>query len=277
MLLAQVALVSDVPELSFSEISTVAAALQTQATRDFGPAWGIQCTVDGFATLEEVPVGYWPVIVVNDVQGAEGFHTDDRSQPYALVKYSSSWSLTASHECLEMLADPFGSRLMAGQSPKPDQGRVEFLVEICDPAESSQFAYAINGVLVSDFYNPHYFDPISAMGVQYSYTGAITQPLQVLQGGYLSWHEPVTDHWWQMLYFGETPEFNDLGVIDQQDGKSLREIIDQLTPHPELDHGLAPSNPSLLAALQKSDQATNAARSRAKALRKHIKNLPRKK
>ena len=37
------------------------------------------------------------------------------------------WSLTASHECLEMLADPFGNRLIAGDSPKPDQGRVQIL------------------------------------------------------------------------------------------------------------------------------------------------------
>ncbi|TMC15061.1 MAG: hypothetical protein E6J34_23010 [Chloroflexi bacterium] len=277
MLLAQVALVSDVPELSFSEISRVAAALQKQATRDFTQAWGMKCTVDGFASLEEVPVGYWPIIVVNDVQGAEGFHTDENGQPYALVKYSSSWSLTASHECLEMLADSFGNRLVAGQSPKPDQGRVEFLVEVCDPAESAKFAYTVNGVLVSDFYTPRFFDPIAATGVQYSYTGALTKPLQVLPGGYLSWHEPVTNHWWQLTYFGQTPEFVDLGVIDQQGGKSIREIIDQLTPHPELDHGLAPSDRHLLAARQKGEETGKAASARAKALREQIKKLPRKK
>jgi hypothetical protein len=64
------------------------------------------------------------------------------------------WSVTASHECQEMLADPFGNRLVSGPSLAPDQGNVEYLVEVCDPVEDLGFAYLINGVLVSDFYTP---------------------------------------------------------------------------------------------------------------------------
>ena len=89
---------------------------------------------------------------------------------------SDSWSLTALHEMLEMLADPFGNRLVPGQSPKPDQGRVEFLVEVCDPSEADEFGYTVNDILVSDFYTPHFFDPVKADGVRYSFTGAITEP-----------------------------------------------------------------------------------------------------
>ena len=47
----------------------------------------------------------------------------------------------------------------------------------------------MNGVLVSDFYTPHYFDPMKAPGVRYSFTGKITGPRVVLRGGYLSWKE----------------------------------------------------------------------------------------
>jgi len=277
MLLAQVALVSEVSELAFRTVARFAAALQKQVSRDFTPAWGMKSTVDAFASLEEVPVGYWPIIVVKDVQGAEGFHTDEKGQPYALVRYSPSWSLTASHECLEMLGDSFGNRLIAGQSPHPDQGRVEFLVEVCDPSESARYAYTVNGVLVSDFYTPRYFDPIPAAGVQYSFTGAITKPREVLPGGYLSWHEPVTNHWWQLIYFKQEPEFVDLGVIDQAMGKSIREIIDQRTPYSELNQGLAPSDRHLVAARKKGEETSKAASARAKALRERIKNLPHKK
>jgi hypothetical protein len=53
-----------------------------------------------------------------------------------------------------MLADPFGDRLIAGQSPKEDQGRVEFLVEVCDPPEDQAASYRVNNVLVSDFTPP---------------------------------------------------------------------------------------------------------------------------
>jgi len=67
------------------------------------------------------------VIIVADVKGAAGVHLDRNGQPFALVEYGQGWwSLTASHETLEMLADPWGNRLIAGNSPKPDQGRVEF-------------------------------------------------------------------------------------------------------------------------------------------------------
>ena len=101
-----------------------------------------------------------------------------------------------------MLVDPMGNRVKAGKSPKPGQGRVEFLVEVCDPSEADEYSYAVNGVVVSDFYTPDYFAPASSTGARYSFTGAITKPRQVLKGGDPSWHDPVTDHWFQQLWFG---------------------------------------------------------------------------
>jgi hypothetical protein len=55
------------------------------------------------------------VIIVDDVRGAAGYHQDSYGQPYALVEYSASWSLTASHEVVEMLVDPWGRRVVAGR------------------------------------------------------------------------------------------------------------------------------------------------------------------
>ncbi len=140
------------------------------------------------------------------------------------------WSLTASHEAMEMLVDPSGNRLVAGDSPKADQGRVSFLVEVCDPSEASDYAYSANGILVSDFYTPNYFDPVKAPGVRYSYTGAITEPRQVLKGGYLSWEDAVSGSWWQEIWF-DTPQpaFRSLGPIDSKSAGNLRAAIDRLT------------------------------------------------
>jgi hypothetical protein len=229
-MLRQLALVSETASVSFSDLTRTSAALQKQATRDFGPIWEVQATVDAFATLEDVPLGYWPIIVRDDigVGGAAGIHEDKDGQPFALVQFSDSWQLTASHETLEMLADPFGQRVVAGDSPKQDQGRVEFLVEVCDPCEAAEFGYTVNGITLSDFYTPAYFDPVQAEGVRYSFTGALTEPRQVLRGGYLSWHEPVSDHWWQEVFFGDQAEFRDLGPLSAKTG-SLREEIDRLT------------------------------------------------
>jgi hypothetical protein len=229
-LITHVALVSQVPALGLDKTSVCAAALQRQVTRDFGPLWGIQATVNAFGTLKAVPTGYWPIIIKRNINtpGAGGVHEDSNGQPFALVQFAPDWTLTTSHECLEMLADPFGNRLLPGQSPKPEQGRVEFLVEVCDPPEAAQFAYTVNGVTVSDFFTPHFFDPVASAGVRYSFTGAVTAPRQVLQGGYLSWHDPVTNHWFQLTRFG-TDQFRDLGVLAAQTGQSLRSMVDRLT------------------------------------------------
>lgn len=160
MLSINLALISEIEGHDPSDVARVAAALSRQATRDFAPIWNMEgATVDTFPKLEDVPVGYWPLIVVADIKDAGGVHLDKDGQPFALIEMSDSWSLTASHETLEMLADPWGNRLVPGRSIKPNQGRVEYLVEVCDPSEAAQFAYTVNDVLVSDFYTPRFFDP----------------------------------------------------------------------------------------------------------------------
>ena len=65
-LLRHVALVPDDnigSRLSSSDITRVAAALQKQMARDFGPLWDVRATVDAFASLDDVPLGYWPILV----------------------------------------------------------------------------------------------------------------------------------------------------------------------------------------------------------------------
>jgi hypothetical protein len=231
MLTRQIALVSETPQVKVKDLMRVAAALQKQATRDLGPAWKVKATVDAFASLDDVPLGYWPLIIVEDVPNAAGIHLDENGAPYALAEAGPSRSVTASHECLEMLVDPFGNRLVAGLSPKKGQGRVEFLVEVCDPSEAVQFGYTVNGVRVSDFYAPSYFDPVDAPSVRYSFTQAITRPRQVLRGGYLSWHDPVSNHWWQQAWFGTKPTFRDLGVFSRsKEGTSARTWVYGKTP-----------------------------------------------
>lgn len=264
-----VAIVSDVDSIGFSEVSKVSAAIQKQVTRDFGPIWDIEATVDPFAKLEDVPTDYWPVIIRTNIgaPGAGGFHSDNTGNPFALVKASSDWSLTASHETLEMLADPFGNRTVAGDSPKPDQGRVEFLVEVCDPSEGADFGYTSNGILVSDFYTPRFFDPIQAPSVRYSFTGAITEPRQVLSDGYLSWHDPISDHWFQLRFFGQRT-FADLGVLNASNG-SIRSQIDAITEQAVAAVRSSTKN-SLMAAQAAGQMNDQSSAMRAKSLRQQI-------
>jgi hypothetical protein len=216
------------------DLLKVSAALQKQASRDLAPIWDISSTVDAFAKLEDVPDGYWPMIIKDNIGiAAAGVHEDPDGQPFALISAAddiNEWSLTASHEMCEMLVDPSGDKQVSGDSPMPGQGRVSFLVEVCDPSEAADFAYSVNGVLVSDFYTPNYFDPLKAPGVRYSYTGAITEPRQVLRGGYLSWKDSVTGHWFQETWFdGGAPSFRDIGAANARLHGNIRSFIDRQT------------------------------------------------
>ena len=275
MLTINLALVSEVEGHDPSDVARVAAALQRQAGRDFGPIWEVDATVDALPRLEDVPVGYWPMIVRDDIgePGAAGIHLDKEGQPFALITMSDSWSLTASHEMLEMLADPFGSRLVPGRSPKRGQGRVEFLVEVCDPSEAAEFGYTVNDILVSDFLTPHFYDPVRSDATRYSFTGAITSPRTILRGGYISWHDPVSDHWWQQLWFAQRKEYRDLGVFETGSAASLRAWIDGQTDHPGIDEGLKKSDTTLKAAVAVGKETAKSASSKASAWRQQIDTL----
>jgi hypothetical protein len=229
--LSHIALVSETPRVDPSDLFRTSAAIQKQVTRDLAQHWEVAATVDAFTGLEDVPPGYWPVVIVEEDPNLPespigGFHLDRKNQPFAVIKFTDHWQLIASHEILEMLVDPSGNWTIAGDSPLQAQGRVEFLVEVCDPSEAADFSYTVNGIPVSDFYTPHYFDPIGVSGVQYSFRGKITGPRQVLRGGYLSWHDLVSNEWWQKLFFGNEPEFKNLGQLSEA-GVSLRSQIDR--------------------------------------------------
>jgi hypothetical protein len=207
-LIVNIGVISQSALVSFKDLTIVAAALQKQ-------------------------VGYWPLVIRDDIgYDAAGIHLDNDGQPFALVSSSGErdvWALTASHEVLEMLADPFGNRVVAGDSPKPGQGRVMFLVEVCDPSEAAEFGYSVNGVLVSDFYTPNYFDPVSNSATRYSFTNSLQRPRQVLQGGYLSWEDPGSGEWWQETWFGgQKSKFVSLGRLTSANG-SMRSQIDRLS------------------------------------------------
>ena len=253
-MLRHVAVVSQSKKIKSADVAAAAAAIQKQVSRDFAPIWEIQATVSYFETLKNVPLGSWPVIIKDDIHepGAAGVHLDDNKQPYALVQAEDFWQLAASHETLEMLADPSGNRLMTGSSPKKGQGQVQFLVEVCDPCEANAFAYHVNGILVSDFFTPHYFDPAPAAGTRYSFSGAIARPLQVLKGGYLSWFDPVSKHWFQETLFGTKPAIKDLGAMRIEE--TIRGTFDRRRGAPPWHGRKAPiADPSALASQQASE------------------------
>ena len=160
MLPIKVAIVSKTSGVTFEQVAHVATALTMQVSRDFAPIWGTSATVMPYAHANQVPAGSWPIFVLAKLPPGEGgFHWTKHKQPFAEVEAGDSWSLSASHELIEMLVDPSGNRLIAGPELTVENGQivenhvkqVEYLVEACDPCESADCSYLIEDIVVSDF------------------------------------------------------------------------------------------------------------------------------
>jgi hypothetical protein len=238
MLTKLVALVDCTKSISPTDMSQTSAALQKQATRDLGPIWGIEATVNYFPDLASVPVGYWPIIIVETLNDptAGGYHTDQSHQPFSLILRGegADWTLDCSHELCEMLVDPYGNRMTPGQSLKEGQGRVSYLVECCDPCEDPNYAYTIDGIMVSDFYTPQFLAPAVSSGVRYSFNGSITKPLEILPGGYITWQDPADNSYWQVQYFNGKRSIVDISTqvaasAQKTSDNSLRSCVDRIT------------------------------------------------
>jgi hypothetical protein len=221
-----IALISTSEAVPADLASAIAAAVQLQISRDFAPIWGVSATVSYFPSLESMPVGYWPVTISDQIAdpNAGGFHLDQNNQPYASILAAGDVSLEVSHECMEMLVDPQGNRFVSGPSLINPQAPVNYLVEVCDPCEDEAYAYQVNGLPVSDFYTPSFFDPSIVAGNTYSFTGAVTQPRQILPGGYISWVDPTDNHVHQR--FNNAGQIQDVDRGVNQTAMSFREWVD---------------------------------------------------
>jgi hypothetical protein len=170
--------------------------------------------------------------------GEGGFHLTKHNQPYSKViatKDSDEWIVDASHETLEMLVDPSGNRLQTSTAIEITGGKIvdgigtfEYLVEVCDPCEADSCTYQINGISVSDFITPHFYDLHAASDARFSFNGSLKTPRHILPGGYISWIDPTSNSVKQLLYVDPTkkPSIKDLGPAD---GASLRAFVDSKT------------------------------------------------
>ena len=188
----QVAIVNESTVCTDEEVAAIVKALQQQVDRDFRPTWGIA------AALAAVPKGQAPaadawvlgVFDDSDQAGALGYHDlTPQLHPVGKVfaatdkKYDAAVSVTCSHELLEMLGDPYVNT----SALDPKTGRL-YAYESSDAVEADGLGYEIDGVLVSDFVLPQYFDPQHAgKGQSLSFKGNVTEPFSLAKGGYMSY------------------------------------------------------------------------------------------
>jgi hypothetical protein len=193
--------------LDEAHVQVAIRALQRQVTYHFEPVWNAGATLWSWPRDSPIPDQAWALIIADDSDqaGALGYHevSTHSGQPIGFVfaktdkKYGLSWSVTASHELLEMLGDP-----RANLGAQVDD-RQWLAYESADAVEADELGYLIEvvgqQVLVSDFVTPEWFDPSS--DGPWDYRGHCSAPLQVLPGGYIGVWTPTSG--WSQQTNGE--------------------------------------------------------------------------
>ncbi len=257
-----IALIDKTGTIPLARLKAVAAAVERQANQHLRPFWPhVDAAVGVLAADAGIPPGTMPVYIGADLApGKEGVHNDDTGNPFAEVhmEQGDGWMIVVSHEVLEMLVDPTLRLTMPGRAVDVTNGRIhdvpgtfDYLVEVCDPSESPDHGYSIDGIPVSDFYTPHFFDTETTPGARYSYTGALKEPRRVVKGGYLSWHRPDLKIWQQLRWIG-SPKPSIATVDWTPPGGELfsREHVDKHTKTSRMLSGTHPQHPLLLRAAQ---------------------------
>jgi hypothetical protein len=112
------------------------------------------------------------------------------------LKYGCEWTVTASHELMELLADP-EVNLSVLVEKKGNQS-VLYAYEVCDACEPDNFGYEIDGVLVSNFVYPSWFESFHSPGkTQFDHCGHIQKPFEVLADGYINVYNVTGGGGWQ--------------------------------------------------------------------------------
>lgn len=177
--------------LTDAQVEAVLPALQNQVTNDFQAYWDIDCMLTFLAHNQPLPRGWWQIVVLDnpDQAGALGYHElSSQNTPLGKVfakldlNTGSSWTVTLSHELLEMLADPWINWCVGGADDKI------YALEVADAVEADKLGYEIDGVLVSDFVTPAWFGPAEADRLDFKQH--VSKELELASGGYISVLEP---------------------------------------------------------------------------------------
>lgn len=133
--------------------------------------------------IEFVPAGGTPegipceIADTIDVPGAEGYHDEGPDGvPYIKLLSDAGWTVTLSHELLELGGDPAANRWAMG----PDGNLYAW--ELCDADQGG--TYLLDGIEVSNYLYPGFFDPNAQAGERLDRQGNITKPFMTNHDGY---------------------------------------------------------------------------------------------
>ncbi len=199
-------------QVSDEELQSVVRAVNRQIQEDFAPYWSMTATLrlegrsaDQPDTITMPDVRGDAILYLwdqADVEGALGYHfQNNQGIPFGFVfteiarSIGEPWSVTLSHEALELLADPETNLLVMGPHPTEDRD-VFHWYEVCDAVQAE--TYAIDDVAVSNFLLPLYFtgtrqtDEVGARNdfLGKTHAGQTLTSFGVNPGGYVGFFDP---------------------------------------------------------------------------------------
>jgi hypothetical protein len=197
----------DIPD---EEIHHALRAINRQIEFDFKPYWSLGATLrlEGRSckrvnreTLSDMRgdaiIYIWDE---EDVDEALGYHEKNhRGIPFCFVfsrlakELKESWTVTLSHEAIELIGDPQVNLLVQG--PHPETGKKVFhWFELCDAVQAE--TYMIDEVEVSNFVLPLYFTSGEERAGRNDFLGRRSKDIKPLQsfkvkrGGYIGFFNP---------------------------------------------------------------------------------------
>jgi hypothetical protein len=199
-------------KLSDEAVQAGIRAVNRQIAEDFNPNWsmGADLRLEGAigkdpddAKLPELKgdaiIYLWNGV---DVDDALGYHEANAAgTPFGFVftelvkELDEPWTVTFSHEALELIGDPEANLLVAGPHPEDPKKEVFHWYEMCDAVQNE--SYKIDGVAVSNFVLPLYFTQFAEVGGRNDFLGRLTngkalQSFGINPGGYIGFYNPKT-------------------------------------------------------------------------------------
>ena len=200
------------------KLQDVIRAINRQIKEDFEPYWsfgarlrlegkvGANLDKESLADMRGDAVIYlWDQ---TDMEGALGYHeSNSYGIPCGFVftelaeRLKENWSVTLSHEALELLGDPQGNLLVQGSHPNKPNMEVFHWFEMCDAVQTQ--TYKIDGIEVANFVLPLYFTKEEQEGGRNDFLGLVINgkgldSFGVSPGGYVGFFNPkerINDTW----------------------------------------------------------------------------------
>jgi hypothetical protein len=215
-------------DLADNGVQAAIRAVNRQIQEDFAPIWGavwdlrlhgssfdpndidslVEEFIQGEAVLYLVDQGHLP--------GAAGYHAiNGREMPYGFVFITdpNDWTVTLSHEALELIIDPTVNVMVPGPDPRPggQNNTVLHAYEVCDAVERT--SYLIDEIRVSNFITQQWFFPDDAPGTRNDFLGVGVPSFDATPNSHLAFLD-LNQGW--VTYFGQAASGVQPGFLARQ-------------------------------------------------------------